>query len=96
MSPNNDRAVRLWSDNQGDSFSDERESPHDEEWIARTVADDEARENILRGIDEERARYLARGERDAAELVALRAERDEAARERDLWRERAERAEGGK
>ena len=73
---------------------DELQEETRETWMAvsesvqRLVADAVAKANttldaLRADRDEERTRYLARGERDAAELVALMAERDALRAERD-------------
>ena len=80
MSPNNDRAVRLWRHADGEWLA--WESPRNmfaEPYIARTVADDEARESDYRA-----ARALVSTFMDKV---------NDATRDRDSWRDRALRAE---
>ncbi len=46
--------IRLWSDNQGDSFGDDREGPDDVEYAALPRADFDAREARLARAEQER------------------------------------------
>lgn len=46
--------IRLWSDNQGDSFGDDRDGPDDVEYAALTRADFDAREARLARAEQER------------------------------------------
>lgn len=96
-----------------DRVADESYAYPDSEWIARPVADDDAREERLKRAEEQRdalAQECSETEHVAREagadesimpfpvalhdlLTRLTDERDDATRDRDEWKARAERAE---